>query len=127
MTIGQVAERTGLSVHTLRFYEQEGLAAAPIARDHRGRRLYREQDVEWLTVCIVLRRSGMPVREIRRYMSLVQAGTGNEEERLGLLKRHQRRVEDQMNELQKSLDLITEKIGIYEEHLVRLRERSRDT
>lgn len=64
MTIGQVAERTGLSVHTLRFYEREGLPAAPIARDSRGRRLYCDEDVEWLTVISTEHPGGRPRPEV---------------------------------------------------------------
>ncbi|WP_425304693.1 MerR family transcriptional regulator [Asanoa ishikariensis] len=59
--MGQVAERTGLSVHALRFYEHEGLFVNPVRRVPGGRRLYTQDDVDWLTVCIILRASGMPL------------------------------------------------------------------
>ena len=52
LSIGQVAQRTGLSVHALRFYESEGLFASPVRRAAGGRRIYSEWDVEWLDVCI---------------------------------------------------------------------------
>jgi len=51
LSIGEVAQRTGLSVHALRFYEREGLLASPIERTADGRRAYREQDLEWLDLC----------------------------------------------------------------------------
>ena len=57
LSIGQVAERTGLSVHALRFYEREALLANPVARGPERRRVYREQDVEWLRICTNLRAS----------------------------------------------------------------------
>ena len=117
MTIGQVAERTGLSVHALRFYEREGLFASPIRRELNGRRVYTEDDVDWLTVCTVLRASGMPLTAIRRYAELVREGTGNEKERLGLLREHQNRVTNQMAELRKCLDLITFKVNVYEDRI----------
>ncbi|MFC7546544.1 MerR family transcriptional regulator [Plantactinospora sp. GCM10030261] len=117
LSIGEVAERTGLSVHALRFYEREGILAEPIRRDSGGRRLYRESDVDWLTVCMVLRASGMPVPEIRRYTELVRAGRGNEAERLALLREHRRRVEHQMDQLHRCLDLISYKVGVYEDAL----------
>ncbi|MGW5188999.1 MerR family transcriptional regulator [Kribbella sp. NPDC004138] len=60
LSIGQVAERTGLSVHALRFYEREGLLADPVRRESNGRRVYSEDDVDWLTMCIKFRSSGMP-------------------------------------------------------------------
>ncbi|HZE31821.1 MAG TPA: MerR family transcriptional regulator, partial [Actinoallomurus sp.] len=53
LSIGQVAERTGLSVHALRFYEREGIFANIVRRGSDGRRLYTEDDVDWLTVCVV--------------------------------------------------------------------------
>jgi DNA-binding transcriptional MerR regulator len=115
MTIGQVAERTGLSVHALRFYEREGLFATPIRRELNGRRVYSEDDIGWLTICTVLRASGMPLTAIRRYAELVRDGAGNEKERLSLLREHQDRVTDQMAELRKCLDLITFKVGVYED------------
>jgi len=76
LSIGQVAERTGLGVHTLRFYEREGLLAMPVRRAA-GRRVYSEDDVEWLDICTELRSSGMPPAEIRRYAELVREGLGN--------------------------------------------------
>ncbi|MEU0359782.1 MerR family transcriptional regulator [Streptomyces cyaneofuscatus] len=61
LSIGQVAERAGLSVHALRFYENEDLFLTPVRRGVGGRRVYGEDDAAWLTVCIILRASDMPV------------------------------------------------------------------
>ena len=72
LSIGQVAERTGLSVHALRFYEREGLFVTPVHRGAAGRRVYTEWDLEWLEVCVRLRASGMPPTAIRRYADLVR-------------------------------------------------------
>ena len=117
LSIGQVAERTGLSVHALRFYEREGIFANTVRRGPGGRRLYTEDDVDWLTVCIVLRASGMPIPAIRRYTELVRQGTGNEKERLAIMRRHREEVTAQIARLTKSLDLINHKVGVYEDHL----------
>lgn len=84
LSIGQVAERTGLSVHALRFYEHEGLFVNPVRRGAGGRRAYSQDDVDWLTVCMILRASGMPVPALRRYADIVREGAGNEDERLVL-------------------------------------------
>src|SRR6202000_1437398 len=99
LTIGEVAERTGLSVHTLRFYERAGIIANPVTRDGGARRVYTEDDVDWLIVCTILRASDMPVPEIRRYTELVRAGGGNEQERLTLLREHPDRVTTRMGDL----------------------------
>ncbi|MFB9236346.1 MerR family transcriptional regulator [Plantactinospora siamensis] len=117
LSIGEVSERTGLSVHALRFYEREGILANPVSRGAGGRRVYREEDVDWLTVCVVLRASGMPLPDIRRYTELVRAGAGNEVARLELLRAHRIRVLDQMAQLERSLDLVNYKVGIYEDIL----------
>ncbi|HZC27696.1 MAG TPA: MerR family transcriptional regulator [Actinopolymorphaceae bacterium] len=117
LSIGQVSERTGLSVHTLRFYEREGILANPVRRAPGGQRVYTEDDVEWLTLCIILRASGMPLPAIRRYTELVQQGAGNEGERLALLREHQQQVTVQLDQLHRCLDLITFKVGVYEDIL----------
>ena len=119
LSIGQVAERTGLSVHTLRFYEREGVLANPVRRGLDGRRVYTEDDLEWLEICTSLRASGMPLAGIRRYAELIREGSGNEEERLGLLREHQERVTAQIRGLEKSLDLISWKVKVYEDRVAK--------
>ena len=115
--IGEVARRTGLSVHTLRFYEREGLLAGPVLRDRAGRRVYTEEDVDWLILCTVLRGSAMPLPVIRRYTDLVRDGDGNERERLEVLRGHREAVLNQMAQLQQSIDLIDYKVAVYEDLL----------
>ena len=116
--IGDVARETGLSVHALRFYEREGLMlSGHVARGTGGRRRYSPQDVNWLRICIKLRASGMPLAKIRRLAELVREGPGNERERLELLREQQRRVENQLAELEECLRIISRKVGIYEQHV----------
>ncbi|MFE3716671.1 MerR family transcriptional regulator [Streptomyces cyaneofuscatus] len=115
LSIGQVAERTGLSVHALRFYENEDLFLTPVRRGAGGRRVYSEDDVAWLTVCIILRASDMPVPVLRRYTALVREGAGNEEERLALMREHEARVTGRIGRLTESLDLIRFKAAVYED------------
>jgi DNA-binding transcriptional MerR regulator len=118
LSIGDVAQRTGLSVHALRFYEREGLMLSQhVARGTGGHRRYTPMDVKWLVLCIKLRASGMPLARIRRYAGLVREGPGNEQERLDLLREQQARVEQQLTELQECLRIITRKVGVYEQHL----------
>jgi DNA-binding transcriptional MerR regulator len=117
LSIGQVAERTGLSVHALRFYEREGLLADPVRRESNGRRVYSEDDVEWLDMCIKFRSSGMPLDTIRKYTDLVRQGPGNEQDRLALLRSHQDYVTAQIQELTECLNVITHKVDVYQQHL----------
>lgn len=117
LSIGQVAQRTGLSVHTLRLYEREGLLAGQVRRDVAGRRAYTAWDVEWLANCVKFRASGMPLATIGRLARLVGEGSGNEAERLELLRDHQRRITDQIAQLRDCLELINAKVAGYERHL----------
>ncbi len=65
MKIQQVSAKTGLSIHTLRYYEQTGLVA-PIARATNGHRAYTEDDVYRILFVTHLRTAGMPIADIRR-------------------------------------------------------------
>jgi DNA-binding transcriptional MerR regulator len=118
LSIGEVAQHTGMTVHALRYYEREGLMLSQhVARGTGGHRRYSPQDVFWLRMCIKLRASGMPLSNIRRYAELVREGPGNEQQRLELLREQQQHVEDQLAELQECLRVIKRKVGIYEQHL----------
>ena len=74
VAIAEAAVRTGVSVHTLRYYERAGLVVSPVDRTSGGRRRYRELDLKWIIICTKLRATGMPIRGIRRYAELVAAG-----------------------------------------------------
>jgi DNA-binding transcriptional MerR regulator len=118
LSIGQVAERTGLSVHTLRFYEREGLLITPVQRAGNGQRVYAEDDVSWLTGCVLmLRATDMSLPDIRRYTELARLGDDTEAERLAMLRRHERRVAERIHELGEALDLVRFKVGLYEDSL----------
>lgn len=112
LSIGDVSLRTGLSVDTLRFYEREGLLPRP-HRNAAGRRIYDEDDIEWISICRRLRASSMPVPEIARYADLVRAGSGNEPQRLEILQQHEARVRAEMAALQEALELIEFKVTAY--------------
>ncbi|WP_052847729.1 MerR family transcriptional regulator [Streptomyces avicenniae] len=119
LAIGEVAARTGLSVHALRLYEREGLLVGPVGRTSGGRRRYTAADVEWLLICVKLRESGMPLADLKRFAELVRQGPGNEAERLRLLDAHRRRVEAQIRALEECRSVIAWKVGVYAEHLAR--------
>ncbi|MEU6912480.1 MerR family transcriptional regulator [Streptomyces olindensis] len=119
LSIGEVAERTGLSVHALRFYEREGLLVGLVQRTAGGRRRYTTADVDWLLICVKLRESGMPLADLKRFAELVRHGPGNEAERLQLLDAHQQRVEAQIQALEECRSVIAWKVGVYAEHLAR--------
>jgi DNA-binding transcriptional MerR regulator len=118
LSIAEAARRTGLSVHTLRYYERAGLVVTPVDRTHAGRRRYHQLDLDWITVCTRLRATGMPIKAIRRYAQLVSAGPGNEQERLALLEAHRAEVTAKLAELRENLKLIDHKIDVYRGRLV---------
>jgi DNA-binding transcriptional MerR regulator len=112
LSVGEAAERVGLSTHTLRWYEQEGLVA-PVGRDSVGRRRYTDQDLGWLDLLIKLRRTGMPVKDMRRYADLARKGDHTLAERLRLFIEHRERVLARIGELQADLEVLNYKIDVY--------------
>jgi DNA-binding transcriptional MerR regulator len=116
MTIADAARATGLTAHTLRYYERVGLLNG-VDRAESGHRRYGQDDLEWIEVIQCLRETGMPIRRIQRYAELVRAGDGNERERLALLEEHRTAVRARFAEVRRHLAFIERKISIYEEKL----------
>jgi DNA-binding transcriptional MerR regulator len=114
VTIGRAAELTGLTADTLRYYERDGLMLHPVGRSSSGHRHYTDRDLDWIRLVTRLRATGMPIRDVRHYASLVRTGSGNETERLDLLLAHRKAVLDQLAEVQGHLAAIDHKIAIYE-------------
>ena len=112
LSIAEVAERTGLTAHTLRYYERDGLMLG-VGRNTAGHRAYTEDDLGWITLITRLRSTGMPIREVRRYAELVRAGEGNEHVRLELLRAHRDRVRAQLEVTAAHLDAIEFKVSYY--------------
>src|SRR5687768_10049306 len=77
MSISQAARATGVSAHTLRYYERAGLMLDPVDRAESSHRRYTEGDLGWITLLTRLRGTGMPIRRIAEYAELVRAGDGN--------------------------------------------------
>jgi DNA-binding transcriptional MerR regulator len=112
LSVGEAAERVGLSTHTLRWYEQEGLVK-PVGRDSAGRRRYNQQDVDWLLLLTRLRRTGMPVRDMRRYAELAREGDATIGARRRLFEQHRDRVLGRIAELEEDLKVLNYKIDLY--------------
>jgi DNA-binding transcriptional MerR regulator len=118
VSIADAARLTGVSVHTLRYYERAGLVVTDVERTDGGRRRYQQQDLYWIGICTRLRATGMPIKTIRRYAELVSAGPGNEDERLALMEAHRAEVTAKLAELEENLKLIDHKINVYRGRLV---------
>ncbi|MFI1238252.1 MerR family transcriptional regulator [Nocardia salmonicida] len=112
-SIGQVAQRSGLSRDTLRWYERIGLMGY-IGRDHTGNRRFSDRDLEWLALIARLRLTGMPVADMIRYAELVRAGEQTYPDRLEMFRQTRSDVLDKIAELQQTVAVLDYKIAIYE-------------
>jgi DNA-binding transcriptional MerR regulator len=114
LTIQEVSQATGLSAHTLRYYERIGLIH-PIEREENTRRLYTEDDIGWIDFLLKLRATGMSIKEMQTYAELQRQGDVTLPERVEMLKLLQAKVETRMSELNEHLKLICYKIEIYQQ------------
>ncbi|MFL9925542.1 MerR family transcriptional regulator [Herbaspirillum lusitanum] len=114
LTIQQAAKATGLSVHTLRYYERIGLLD-PVERRDNSHRLYRDDDLRWIGFLLKLRSTGLPVRGMLRYAELRRMGDTMESvsERKAILQAHTLSVEATLAELQSNLAVLHKKIDTY--------------
>lgn len=108
-TIQEAAEQTGLTVHTLRYYERIDLLM-PVERAANGHRRYSQEDINLIQLLACWLHTGMPLDDIRCYMRLAQAGDATAGERRALLENHRQKVVQQMDELQATLQLMDYKI-----------------
>ena len=107
-----MAERTGVSLDTLRYYEREGLLDE-VDRAPNGHRRYSEDDVLWVEVLRCLRDTGMTIDELRHYCSLGAQGDHTKSERAQLLTNHRAAVVAQIAEREEALRLIDHKLNFY--------------
>ena len=112
LTISEVAARTGLTAHTLRYYERIGLIAAVLRADS-GHRSYAAADMEWLAFLIRLRATGMPIQRMQEFARLRSEGNGTAAERRKLLDAHLLQVMHNLEELQQSVQVLKAKIRVY--------------
>lgn len=115
-TIHEISEKTGLSAHTLRYYEKEKLLPN-IGRNAGGFRQYSEEDLERLGMICCLKNTGMSLQDISRFMMLTQEGDQALRERCELLKKHRDTVITKMEEMQRHLDKVTWKINYFTQRL----------
>jgi DNA-binding transcriptional MerR regulator len=117
LSISDAAQVTGLSTHTLRYYERAGLMLDRVGRAPSSHRRYTEEEIRWVTLLTKMRATGMPIRRLREYAELVRAGDGNELERLELLEEHRAAVVIQLAAMRANLDAIDQKIALYRSRL----------
>ena len=115
-TIREVCEKTGLTAHTLRYYEKEKLLPN-VGRSAGGFRQYTDEDLETLGLICCLKNTGMSLQDISRFMALTREGDQTLRQRYELLVRHRETVLERMEEMQKHLDKVTWKVNFYSEKL----------
>ena len=111
-TIKQIAERTNLSAHTLRYYEKEGILPL-ISRSKSGIRHYSEDDLEWLKLICCLKNTGMSLKQIRAFVDLSAQGRKTLKLRCDMLIEHKKNVEAQIQEMNRHLEKVSQKIAYF--------------
>lgn len=115
LTIQQTAEKTGVSVYTLRYYERIGLIS-PVERAPNGHRRYSEKDVYEIVFLTRLRATGMPISDVKQYVNLKRQGSSTTVERMVLLEAHRDAVCKHLEEVSHYLTMIERKIEHYREY-----------
>ncbi len=117
-SIGDFSKLTGLGIHTLRYYEQEGLITPE--RNAGNRRRYSDKDLKWIAFIKRLKDTGMPIKEIRRYAKLRAAGDPTLFERMEMLVQHRQALNEQIAQLQEHKTKLDEKIEFYRKEMERV-------
>ena len=111
LTIAEMAERTGVSVHTLRYYEREGLIG-PIERSAGGRRQYDEDDLTWIGIVTCLRDAGLGIADLRRFTDLLR-GEGARQDRVSFLRARRAELVERARQTQAAIAVLDGKIAHY--------------
>lgn len=114
--IGEIAEKMNLSIHTLRYYDKEGLLPF-VQRTENGRRVFSDRDIILLSTIECLKATGMPLKDIRQYVDWCVEGKETIPQRYELVKNQKKVLEDQMAQLQKMLNAINYKCEFYKQAL----------
>lgn len=112
-TVGEMAKLLGIPASTLRYYDKEGLLPF-VERSPGGMRMFQEKDYEWLQIIECLKKTGMPLKDIRTYIDMAMRGDETIEQRLKMIEKQRQAVRAQMAELQKTLDTLDFKCWYYE-------------
>jgi DNA-binding transcriptional MerR regulator len=108
-----VVENLNITAKTLRFYEEQEILS-DVHRDEKGRRVYSEQHIDWISFILCLRKTGMPLSKIKEYKELYEQGNSTFLHREEMLKQHKLEVQKKIDESIKNLEEINYKIAMYE-------------
>lgn len=121
-TIGEFSKLTDLGIHTLRYYEHEGLLTPE--RNSSNRRCYSDKDFTWIEFIKRLKDTGMPIKEIRHYARLRADGDSTLSERMEMLVQHRQALDEQIAQLQAHKIKLDEKIEFYRNEIERVNNTS---
>lgn len=111
-SISEVAKKLNLTVYTLRYYDKEGLMPF-VERTPNGTRLFKESDIDALTVIECLKSTGMPIKEIKKFIDWCSDGDSTLQQRYDMFLERKAAVEAQLEELNKTMELINHKCKYY--------------
>jgi DNA-binding transcriptional MerR regulator len=114
-SIGEFSKMVGVSEHTLRYYEKEGLIK--VNRDENNVRVYSDKDKLWVETLLHLKKSGMSLKDMKQFIMWGYMGDETMEERLALLKNHRKKVVEEFEKIRQSLEFLDTKINFYENEL----------
>lgn len=112
-TVGEMAKLLGVPASTLRYYDREGLLPF-VERSSGGIRMFKDSDYEWLKIIECLKKTGMPLKDIRTFLQMCLQGDETIEARLDMMKKQREVVKARMEELQQTLDTLDFKCWYYE-------------
>lgn len=112
-TVGEMAKKIGVAPSTLRYYDKEGLLPF-VERSDGGIRMFKEEDFGWLSIIDCLKKTGMPIKEIKKFIDWGMQGDSTIEERLELIDRQRDEVLKRIDHLNSTLDTLNYKHWFYE-------------
>jgi len=114
--VHQVAEKFGISAHTLRYYDNAGLFP-DMQRDKNGARVFTDEQLEWLGIVMCLRSTGLSIAEIKDYLALCAQGDSTLQQRYEIILNQKKRAEEERAEIDKKLEVLSRKVAFYEKRL----------
>lgn len=112
-TVGETAKKVGVAPSTLRYYDKEGLLPF-VERSGGGIRMFKDSDFDWLSLIECLKKTGLPIKEIKNFIDWYMEGDSTISKRLELIDRQREEVQKQLEQMYKTLDMLNYKHWYYE-------------
>ncbi|MBC2262248.1 MerR family transcriptional regulator [Listeria sp. FSL L7-0091] len=120
MLIKDFATKTGLSIDTLRYYEEEKLLIP--ARNEKNYRVYTEEDYCWVQLLLKMKQTGMTITNIKNFAALQKQGDASLPKRIKILDNHMENLYEQQKELAETISFVARKVDGYREKLKKQQE-----